>query len=109
MEAILSLMKILKIFRELSKQKPLLLVLNKVDNDKIAMQANDFMAFGVPYITISVAHNRGITKLLSSIENMIQELIDSKKIKAQKTLKTLDFLDYFDDIESILTFEDEEA
>ena len=98
----------IRIFRELSKQKPLLLVLNKVDNDKIAMQANDFMAFGVPYITISVAHNRGITKLLSSIENMIQELIDSKKIKAQKTLKTLDFLDYFDDTESILTFEDEE-
>ena len=97
----------IRIFRELSKQKPLLLVLNKVDNDKIAMQANDFMAFGVPYITISVAHNRGITKLLSSIENMIQELIDSKKIKAQKTLKTLDFLDYFDDTESILTFEDE--
>ncbi|WP_210647650.1 GTP-binding protein [Helicobacter bilis] len=98
----------IRIFRELSKQKPLLLVLNKVDNDKLAMQANDFMAFGVPYITISVAHNRGITKLLSSIENMIQELIDSKKIKAQKTLKTLDFLDYFDDTESILTFEDEE-
>ena len=98
----------IRIFRELSKQKPLLLVLNKVDNDKIAIQANDFMAFGVPYITISVAHNRGITKLLSSIENMIQELIDSKKIKAQKTLKTLDFLDYFDDTESILTFEDEE-
>ena len=98
----------IRIFRELSKQKPLLLVLNKVDNDKIAMQANDFMAFGVPYITISVAHNRGITKLLSSIENMIQELIDSKKIKAQKTLKTLDFLDYFDDTESILIFEDEE-
>ena len=97
----------IRIFRELSKQKPLLLVLNKVDNDKIAIQANDFMAFGVPYITISVAHNRGITKLLSSIENMIQELIDSKKIKAQKTLKTLDFLDYFDDTESILTFEDE--
>ena len=97
----------IRIFRELSKQKPLLLVLNKVDNDKIAMQANDFMAFGVPYITISVAHNRGITKLLSSIENMIQELIDSKKIKAHKTLKTLDFLDYFDDTESILTFEDE--
>ncbi|WP_411701661.1 GTP-binding protein [Helicobacter bilis] len=98
----------IRIFRELSKQKPLLLVLNKVDNDKIAMQANDFMAFGVPYITISVAHNRGITKLLSSIENMIQELIGSKKIRAQKTLKTLDFLDYFDDTESILTFEDEE-
>ena len=97
----------IRIFRELSKQKPLLLVLNKVDNDKIAMQANDFMAFGVPYITISVAHNRGITKLLSSIENIIQELIDSKKIKAHKTLKTLDFLDYFDDTESILTFEDE--
>ncbi|MCI7410732.1 GTPase [Helicobacter bilis] len=97
----------IRIFRELSKQKPLLLVLNKVDNDKIAIQANDFMAFGVPYITISVAHNRGITKLLSSIENIIQELIDSKKIKAQKTLKTLDFLDYFDDTESILTFEDE--
>ena len=99
----------IRIFRALSKQKPLLLVLNKVDSDKIAMQANEFMAFGVPYITISVAHNRGITKLLSSIENMIQSLIDSKKIKPKKNkVKTLDFLDYFDDTESIITFEDYE-
>lgn len=100
----------IRIFRALSKQKPLLLVLNKVDNDKIALQANEFMEFGVPYITISVAHNRGITKLLSSIENMIQNLIDSKKIKSKiKQIKKLDFLDYFDDTESILTFEDYES
>lgn len=97
----------IRIFRELSKQKPLLLVLNKVDNDKIALQTNDFMSFGVPYITISVAHNRGITKLLSSLEDMVQELIDSKKIKVKKSIKTLDFLDYFDDTESILTFDDD--
>lgn len=97
----------IRIFRELSRQKPLLLVLNKVDNDKIALQTNDFMSFGVPYITISVAHNRGITKLLSSLEDMIQELIDSKKIKVKKSIKTLDFLDYFDDTESILTFDDD--
>lgn len=97
----------IRIFRELSRQKPLLLVLNKVDNDKIALQTNDFMSFGVPYITISVAHNRGITKLLSSLEDMVQELIDSKKIKVKKSIKTLDFLDYFDDTESILTFDDD--
>ena len=45
------------------------------------------MAFGVPYITISVAHNRGITKLLSSIENMIQELIDFEKNKGTQDFK----------------------
>lgn len=99
----------IRIFRALSKQKPLLLVLNKVDNDKIALQANEFMEFGVPYTTISVTHNRGITKILSNIENMIQNLIDSKKIKSQiKQVKKLDFLDYFDDTESIITFEDYE-
>ncbi len=100
----------IRIFRELSKQKPLLLVLNKVDSDKIALQANDFMAFGVPYITISVAHNRGITKLLSSIEDMIQTLIDSKKIELQsKKIQALDFLDYFDDRECIVHFGDDES
>lgn len=96
----------IRIFRALSKQKPTLLVLNKVDSDKIALHASEFMAFGTPYITISVAHNRGITKLLSSIENMIQSLIDSKKIKQQKQVKKFDFLDYFDDTESILMLED---
>lgn len=96
----------IRIFRELSRQKPILLVLNKVDNDKIAMQTNEFMRFGVPYVIISVVHNRGITKLLSSIESMIQSLIDSKKIKSQtKHVKTLDFLDYFDDTEILLETE----
>lgn len=94
-----------RIFRTLSRQKPILLVLNKVDNDKIAMQANEFMSFGVPYVTISVAHNRGITKLLSSVENMIQRLIDSKKIKQIKQTKTLDFLEYFDNAEIVLDME----
>lgn len=101
----------IKIFRELSKQKPLLLVLNKVDSDKIALQASEFVSFGVPYITISVAHNRGITKLLARIEEMIQSLIDSQKLYfkpkiSQEKPQELDFLDYFDDEEHIVSFDE---
>ncbi len=96
----------IRIFRELSKKKPTLLVLNKVDNDKILLNSSEFMSFGVGFITISVAHNRGITKLLTSIENMIQELIDSKKIHIKRPMiKELDFIDYFDDEESIIEFD----
>ncbi len=102
----------IKIFREISKQKPTLLILNKVDNDKISLNSLEFMEFGVDFITISVLHNRGITKLLTNIEDTIQNLIDSKKIKktnnnASKNiyLKEFDFIDYFDDNESILEFD----
>lgn len=60
-------------FRLLQKQKkPLILVLNKIDNDKIKQKIWEFNAFGAQNICpISVSHNRGISLLLEVIfENL---------------------------------------
>ncbi|STQ85638.1 ribosome biogenesis GTPase Der [Helicobacter muridarum] len=74
------------IFRELSKQKPAILVLNKVDSDKIALDTHDFMSFGVEFIMISVSNNRGITKLITTIESTIQKLINTNQLQKKRIL-----------------------
>ena len=60
-------------FRTLQKhKKPLVLVVNKVDNDKIKQRAWDFSAFGAQDMCfISVQHNRGISLLLEMIFDML--------------------------------------
>lgn len=60
-------------FRRLQKaQKLLILVINKVDNDKIKAHAWNFASFGAEYIApISVHHNRGITPLLEHIFELL--------------------------------------
>ncbi|TLD89803.1 MULTISPECIES: ribosome biogenesis GTPase Der [Helicobacter] len=60
-------------FRTLQREKkPLLLVVNKVDNDKIKQRAWDFSVFGAQEMCfISVQHNRGITLLLESIFDIL--------------------------------------
>ena len=72
-----------KIFRTLSKYKPTILVLNKIDSDKIALNESEFMVFGVDFVSISVIHNRGITKLLTHLENTITLLLQQKKLNPQ--------------------------
>lgn len=56
-------------FRRLQRaHKPLVLVINKVDNDKIKARAWDFASFGAEHSApISVHHNRGISQLLEMI------------------------------------------
>lgn len=56
-------------FRSLQKyKKPMLLVINKVDNDKIKQEAWDFSTFGTQDMCfISVRNNRGISLLLDCI------------------------------------------
>ncbi len=72
-------------FRILSKLKPTILVLNKVDSDKVLMEySSEFLAFGTDFITISVAHNRGITKLLSKIQDSIEALKPDIQEKQQE-------------------------
>ena len=64
-------------FRKIQRlQKPLILVVNKVDNDKIKQRAWDFSSFGAKEMSfISVQHNRGLSLLLE----MMFELLDLAK------------------------------
>ncbi len=61
-------------FRALQKKhKPLVLVINKVDNDKIKQQAWDFNAFGAQTMCfVSVHHNRGLSILMENIFTMLE-------------------------------------
>jgi GTP-binding protein len=62
-----------KYFRSLQKlNKPLILVVNKVDNDKMMEKVYDFYELGADEVyPISVAHNRGVGKLVERIKEFI--------------------------------------
>ncbi len=64
-----------KIFFELQKlNKPLALVVNKIDNDKLKEHSWEFLSFGAKnFFTISVSHNREVGKLLNWIEKFLPE------------------------------------
>ncbi len=64
-----------KIFFELQKlNKPLALVVNKIDNDKLKEHSWEFLSFGAKnFFTISVSHNREVGKLLDWIEKFLPE------------------------------------
>ncbi|PAF45811.1 ribosome biogenesis GTPase Der [Helicobacter sp. 11S02629-2] len=108
----------IKTFRKLSQKVPTILVLNKVDSDKIAMSAlneGGFASFGVEALNVSVAHNRGISKLLDLIESKLAKFEIAKDFKKDKDLKLktpsitetqttldeLDFLDYLKEDEAL--------
>lgn len=60
-------------FRKIQRlKKPLILVVNKVDNDKIKQRAWDFSSFGAKEISfISVQHNRGLSLLLETMFELL--------------------------------------
>ncbi len=62
-----------KIFFELQKlNKPIALIVNKVDNDKMREAAWEFVSFGAKNLfTISVSHNREVGKLLYWLERQL--------------------------------------
>ena len=64
-----------KIFYSLQSQnKPIALVINKIDNDKEMERAWEFDEFGAQNVfPISVSHNRGVTKLLNWIASYLPE------------------------------------
>ena len=80
------------LFRELQKlHKPIFLVVNKLDNGKEEQRLWEYSAFGIEDIFgISVAHNRGIARLVSAIEatltkrqaNMPQQTFDEELLAA---------------------------
>ncbi|WP_458699872.1 ribosome biogenesis GTPase Der [Sulfurospirillum sp. 1307] len=91
-----------KIFYSLqSYNKPIALVINKIDNDKEMERAWEFSEFGAENVfAVSVSHNRGVNALLNWIEGFLPE------IEVQNELELEDDEDI--DLESLLASEDEE-
>jgi GTP-binding protein len=63
----------IKYFRNLQKlNKHIILVVNKIDNDKMMEKVYDFYVLGADEIyPVSVAHNRGVGKLIERIKKSI--------------------------------------
>jgi GTP-binding protein len=75
----------IKYFRSLQKLgKYIILVVNKIDNDKMMEKVYDFYELGADEIyPISVAHNRGVGKLIDRVKKFVP--------KKQKTYEVSDF------------------
>lgn len=71
-----------KIFYSLqSYNKPIALVINKIDNDKEMERAWEFSEFGAENVfPISVSHNRGVNALLKWIEEFLPEVISEDEL-----------------------------
>ena len=69
--------------RNLQKlNKPMILIVNKIDNDKLNEGVYNFYELGIEEVyPISVAHNRGVGKLIERIK----EFVPKKEIFAQAT------------------------
>jgi GTP-binding protein len=53
-------------------QKPVVLVINKIDNEKRENLASDFAELGFPHsVSISAAHGRGISELIEAIDQLV--------------------------------------
>ena len=65
-------------------RKPIVVVVNKIDNDKHEPLAAEFDSLGFEKIvSISAEHNRGISDLLSQIEELLPSSAASVEIKPQ--------------------------
>ncbi len=83
-----------KYIRSLQKlKKPIILVVNKVDNDKMMEKVYDFYELGVEEIyPISIAHNRGVGKLIERIKEFIpkkKKIIEATTIEEDIPLEEL--------------------
>ena len=83
-----------KYIRTLQKlNKEIILVVNKVDNDKMTEKVYDFYELGVKEIyPISVAHNRGIGKLIDRIKRLVpkkQKIVQATAIEEDIPLEEL--------------------
>jgi GTP-binding protein len=83
-----------RLFFELQKlNKPIALVINKIDNEKEEDRAWEFYQFGAQNIfTISVSHNRGILKLLSWITQFLPQSEQSEQIVEDDDIPLEEFL-----------------
>ncbi len=76
-----------KIFYALqARNKPIALVINKIDNDKEMERAWEFEEFGAEHVfAISVSHNRGVVALFDWIAQQLPELPHSPSISDDET------------------------
>jgi GTP-binding protein len=74
-----------KIFYSLqSYNKPIALVINKIDNDKEMERAWEFSEFGAQNVfPISVSHNRGVNALLKWIESFLPEITNEDELELE--------------------------
>jgi GTP-binding protein len=84
----------IKYFRSLQKlNKPIILVVNKVDNDKMMEKVYDFYSLGADEVyPVSVAHNRGIGKLVERIKEFIpkkKQIIEATSIEEDMSIEEL--------------------
>ena len=83
-----------KYVRTLQKlKKPIILVVNKVDNDKMMEKVYDFYELGIEEVyPISIAHNRGVGKLIERIKEFVpkkQKIIEASSIEEDIPLEEL--------------------
>jgi GTP-binding protein len=65
-------------------QKPVVLVINKIDTEKHENLAIDFASLGFPQnVSISAAHGRGISELLETIDQLLPSPLAASEIKPQ--------------------------
>ena len=95
-----------KYIRSLQKlNKPIILVVNKVDNDKMMEKVYDFYELGVEEIyPISVSHNRGVGKLIERIKEFVpkkQKIIEANTIEEDIPLEDLFSEEENEDLENL--------
>ena len=95
-----------KYIRSLQKlNKPIILVVNKVDNDKMMEKVYDFYELGVKEIyPISIAHNRGVGKLVERIKEFIpkkKKIIEATTIEEDIPLEELFSEEKSEDLENL--------
>ena len=83
-----------KYVRTLQKlNKPIILVVNKIDNDKMMEGVYNFYELGIEDVyPISIAHNRGVGKLIERIKEFIpkkQRIIEATSIEEDIPLEEL--------------------
>jgi len=98
-----------KIFYSLhSQNKPIALVINKIDNDKEMERAWEFDEFGAQNVfPISVSHNRGITNLLNWIASYLPE--NEPELVLEKDEDDFDLNDFDEEIKELEVKEEEET
>jgi len=95
-----------KYVRKLQKlNKPILLVVNKVDNDKMMEKVYDYYELGISEVfPISIAHNRGVGKLVDRIKEFIpkkQKIIEATSIEEDIPLEDLFSEEKNEDLENL--------
>lgn len=91
--------------------KPIALVINKIDNDKEMANAWEFDEFGADNVfPISVSHNRGVTALLNWIDSFLPELEVKPEVEENEDIENDEEEDDNEDIdlEAILDQDEDE-